>query len=173
MKQIKRLAFVAAIGISALFAGCASTALPIPLAIPTPQQLVTDFCPVVNADLKLIAASLLLNASQKQVLNGVPGNASQPGVIAINEAVCAAGGTINVSDLTALNATAFPALIGLVAALPMLPNQPAILFGLQAVAPIVNQITEQIQAAVTAKTATPAVAAASAASAPLAASAIQ
>jgi hypothetical protein len=77
-----------------------------------------------------IAASPLLSAAQQQLLNGVPGSASQPGIIAINSAVCAAGGQINVTDLQTLNDTAFPALIGLVGALPMLPNQPAILLGL-------------------------------------------
>lgn len=112
--------------------------------IPTPQQLVTDFCPVVNADLKLIAASPLLNASQQQVLNGVPGDATKPGVIAMNAAVCAAGGQINVTDLQTLNATGFPALIDLVTALPMLPNQSEILLGLFVAQPILTQIINSL-----------------------------
>lgn len=112
--------------------------------IPTPQQLVTDFCPTVNADLKLLASSPLLNASQQQLLNGVPGDVSHPGIIAINAAVCAAGGQIDVTDIQTLNNTAFPALIGLVGALPMLPNQPVILLGLTLAQPILNQIAAQV-----------------------------
>jgi hypothetical protein len=132
--------------------------------IPTPQQLVSDFCPTVTADLKLLAASPLLNATQQQLLNGVPGDSTKPGIIAVNNAVCIAGGQINVTDLQTLNNTAFPALIGLVGALPMLPNQPAILLGLTLAQPILNQVVAQIMPAAT----TPASSAA-AASAPVAA----
>lgn len=174
---MKRILLAAAIGIAAALSGCAGVAVA-PITIPTPAQLVTDFCPTVNADLKVIAASTLLTAQQKQVLNGVSGDPSQPGVIAINTAVCAAGGTISVTSLTQLNATAFPALIGLVSELPMLPNQPAILVGLQLAAPIVNQITAQVEAQVASANAAATVAASTAAvavsaSSPLAASAIQ
>jgi hypothetical protein len=143
--MIRNAILAAGLAASALFAGCAvNGAAP---KIPTPQQLVADFCPTVNADLKVLAASPLLTASQQQLLNGVPGDATHPGIIAINSAVCTAGGEIDVSDLQALNNTAFPALIGLVGALPMLPNQPAILLGLVLAQPILNQVVAQIGAA--------------------------
>jgi hypothetical protein len=112
--------------------------------IPTPQQLVTDVCPVVNADLKMLAASSLLNTAQQQVLNGVPGDATKPGIIAMNAAVCAAGAQINVADLQTFNETAFPALIGLVSALPMLPDQPEIMLGLILAQPILTQIINSL-----------------------------
>ncbi|MFM0357952.1 hypothetical protein PQR12_31055 [Paraburkholderia nemoris] len=148
----KLMLLAAGIAASIAFAGCALPGSP---AIPTPQQLVTDFCPTVNADLKLLAVSPLLNASQQQLLNGVPGDATRPGIIAINNAVCAAGGQINVTDLQTLNNTAFPALIGLVGALPMLPNQPAILLGLTLAQPILNQIVAQVMPAAPASSVVP------------------
>jgi hypothetical protein len=168
---------VVLVGVVALAftAGCATNGTnPAPKLIVTPQQLVTDFCPVVNADLKAIAASPLLSASQQMLLNGDPSNPLNPGIIKINASVCAAGGTIDVTDLQTLNNTAFPALITLVAALPMLPNQPAILLGLTLAQPILNQVFATIQAQqATATIATPASGASSAApaSAPVAASA--
>jgi hypothetical protein len=159
---MKKLFAAFAAGLVALALGACSTAGTAP-KIPTPQQLVTDFCPVVNADLKVLSTSPLLNASQQQLLNGVPGDPTKPGIIAINNAVCAAGGQINVTDLQTLNNTAFPALIGLVSALPMIPNQPAILIGLTLAQPILNQIVAQVMPAAPAS-------APSAASAPVAAS---
>ncbi|MGB8422166.1 hypothetical protein [Paraburkholderia sp.] len=153
---------IAAMAALCLLAGCS---LFQNQKIPTPQQLVTDFCPVVNADLKVIAASPLLNQSQQQLLNGTPGDPTKPGIIAINAAVCSAGGQINVTDLQTLNATAFPALIGLVSALPMLPNQPEIMIGLILAQPILTQVINSLPGQTT-----PAVPA-SGASAPIAASA--
>lgn len=162
MKKFMPLAaaFVASVF---LLVGCAAPgAGTTPKLVVTPQQLVTDFCPVVNADLKAIAASPLLNASQKLLLSGDPSDATKPGIIALNASVCAAGGMIDVSNLQALNDTAFPALITLVGALPMLPNQPAILLGLTLAQPILNQVLATVQAQ--------RAAASSAASAPVAAS---
>jgi hypothetical protein len=166
--MFKKLCLAAGLVASMLFAGCASA--PVPLTVPTPAQLTADFCPVVNADLKVLAASPLLNASQQQLLNGVPGDASQPGIIAINAAVCAAGATLNVSDIKALNATAFPALIGLVSALPMIPNQPAILIGLTLAQPILTQIINSLPVPAAPASAVPAASVPVAASAPVAAS---
>lgn len=145
----------------ALFAGCATA--PAPLPIPSPQQLAAQLCPVVNADLKALAASPLLIPAQQQVLNGAPGDPTKPGVIAINAAVCAAGATLSVANLQAFSSSAFPALITLVSGLPNLPNQPTILLALQLAQPIVTQV---VSAAVTAT----ATSGASAASAPVAAS---
>jgi hypothetical protein len=144
---MKSFCIAALAAICLCFAGCAAPGAAPKITIPTPQQLVTDFCPVVNADLKMLGASPLLNASQQQMLNGVPGDPSKPGIVGINSAVCAAGGQINVTDLQQLNATAFPALIGLVAALPMIPNQPAILAGLMLAEPILTQIINSLPVA--------------------------
>ncbi|MGG1948959.1 hypothetical protein AB1286_29835 [Trinickia sp. NRRL B-1857] len=141
MKMLRIAAGVALAACFALFAGCATNG---PVKLIPPKQLVTDFCPIVNADLKVLAASPLLNATQQQLLNGIPGDVAHPGIIAINKAVCAAGATIDATDLQTLNNTAFPALIGLVSALPMLPNQPAILLGLTLAQPILNQVAAQI-----------------------------
>lgn len=139
---MKRLTMLLAAGfvLAVSLVGCANA----PVKLIPPKQLVQDFCPIVNADLKVLAASPLLNTSQQELLNGVPGDATKPGIIAINSAVCAAGGAIDASDLQKLNDTAFPALIGLVDALPMLPNQPAILLGLTLAQPILNQIVAQV-----------------------------
>lgn len=151
----KMLPLAAGVVLSALFAlaGCATNA---PVKLIPPAQLVKDFCPIVNADLKLLAASPLLSASQQQALNGVPGDPTRPGIIAVNNAVCAAGGAIDATDIQTLNDTAFPALIGLVSALPMLPNQPAILLGLTLAQPILNQIAAQVLPASPAAGSTPA-----------------
>lgn len=140
MMMLRIAAGLALAACFAMFAGCANA----PLKLVPPAQLVHDFCPVVNADLKLLAASPLLTPAQQQQLNGIPGDASKPGIIAINAAVCAAGGQINATDLQTLNDTAFPALVGLVGALPMLPNQPAILLGLTLAQPILAQVAAQI-----------------------------
>lgn len=168
--MFKKLCLAAGLVASVLFAGCATNGTTAaPKLVVTPKQLVTDFCPVVTADLKAIAASPLLNASQKLLLNGDPSDVTKPGIIAINNSVCAAGGTIDVTNLETLNNTAFPALITLVGALPMIPNQPAILLGLTLAQPILNQVLATVQAQQAAATAT-AASGAVAASAPVAAS---
>jgi hypothetical protein len=153
--MFKTLCLAAGLVASALFAGCATA--PIPITIPTPAQLTADFCPVVNADLAMLSTSTLLTSAQKTLLTTV--------IIPDNQAVCAAGAAINITDLQTLNATAFPALITLVGALPMIPNQPAILLGLTLAEPILTQIINSLPVP-----AAPAVAA-SGASAPVAASA--
>lgn len=172
--MFKRMLLAAGIAASIVFAGCASPGGTVPKLVITPQQLVTDFCPIVNADLQVLAASTLLNASQKLLLNGDPSDPTNPGIIAINKSVCAAGGMINVTDLQTLNNTAFPALITLVGALPMLPNQPAILLGLTLAQPILNQVLATIQAQQAAAASAPVAASASpAASTPLAGAPLQ
>lgn len=168
---MKKLLLAAGLAALALFAGCAATGTgTAPKLIVTPRQLVADFCPVVNADLKAIAASPLLNESQKLLLNGDPSDSTKPGIISINASVCAAGGLIDVTNLETLNNTAFPALITLVGALPMLPNQPAILLGLTLAQPILNQVLTTVQAQQAAAAAAASASAPAAASAPVAAS---
>jgi hypothetical protein len=141
MKMLRIAAGLALAACFAMFAGCATNG---PVKLIPPAQLVRDFCPIVNADLAVLDASPLLTAAQKQLLDGVPGDSTHPGIIAVNKTVCAAGATIDATDLQTLNNTAFPALISLVSALPMLPNQPAILLGLTLAQPILNQVVAQI-----------------------------
>ena len=118
-----------------VFAGCSNA----PVKLIPPQQLVTAFCPVVNADLDVLSKSPLLTADQRALLTEkiIPGN----------QAICTAGGQINVQDLQTFNATLFPALITIVSALPALPNQPAILLSLTLAQPILAQLTAQLAAA--------------------------
>lgn len=131
------ICLIALLVIFALMSGC-STAQVQKLA--TPQQLLNDFCPVVNADLKMLAASPLLTQTQQTLV----------GQIAVdNAAVCAAGGSINVADIQKLNQTALPALIGLVAAIPGLPDAPAITLGLMLASPILTQILQTLPATAT------------------------
>ena len=148
MKMLRVAAGFALAACFAMFAGCANA----PVKLIPPAQLVQDFCPVVNADLAVLDASPLLTAPQKALLDG------PNGIIAVNKAVCAAGATIDATDLQTLNNTAFPALISLVSALPMLPNQPAILLGLTLAQPILNQVAAQLLPAAPTATSTPAAA---------------
>lgn len=131
---MKMLLNAAGLALSASLIGCANA----PVKLIPPQQLVTAFCPVVNADLDVLSKSPLLDAAQQETLANV---------LSVNQSVCAADAKIDVTDLQKLNATAFPALIGLVGALPMLPNQPAILLGLTLAQPILAQVTAQLAAA--------------------------
>lgn len=127
---MKKLVLFVCFAAAALLLGACATAPGI--KVPTPQQLVTDICPIVNADLGILSKSPLLTSAQQSTLTNtiIPGNA----------AVCAAGGAINVTDLQAFNATVFPALVGLVAAIPAIPNQPVILLALELAGPLVTQI---------------------------------
>jgi hypothetical protein len=131
---MKRMLLAAGLALSALFAGCANQ----PIKIPAPQQLVAAFCPVVNADLKVLSASPLLSADQQALVSKI---------LTVNTAVCYAGGQVDVSDLQTLNATLFPALITLVSSIPAIPNQPAILLGLTLAQPILAQVVAQLPVA--------------------------
>lgn len=135
MKMLRIAAGLVLAACFAVFAGCSSA----PVKLIPPQQLVTAFCPVVNADLDVLSKSSLLTADQRALLTEK--------IIPSNQAICTAGGQIDVKDLQAFNATLFPALITLVGALPMLPNQPAILLGLTLAQPILAQVTAQLAAA--------------------------
>lgn len=102
---MKRFAMLLAAGIAALvLSACGSTGTVI--AIPTPAQLATDVCPPTKVALAAVQVAGVLPAAQQSTLT----NKVIPGA----NAVCAAGATINVTDLQAFNATAFPVLISLV-----------------------------------------------------------
>jgi hypothetical protein len=149
MKKILA-AFSAALVALALGA-CTSTGAPI-ITLPNAQQQFETLCPIVNADLKTIGTSPLLNASQQAfVMNQV---------LPKNEAVCSAGAQLNLADAQTLANTMLPAVVTIVQAVPF-PQQTAVELALQTFGPIALQLGEQI------------VATAQAASAPVAASAAQ
>ena len=89
----------------------------------------------------ILSASTVLNADQKAVLNDT--------IIPGNQAVCAAGSAISVADLQSFNATVFPALIGLVSAVPAIPNQGDILLALVLAQPILTAVVNAIPVPVT------------------------
>lgn len=136
---MKMLRIAAGFSLAACFAmlvGCASTGAAPKLIVP-PQQLLTDFCPVVNADLKVLSTSPLLAPAQQALVAKV---------LTVNTSVCSAGAQVNAADLQSLNDTLFPALIQLVGSLPMLPNQPAIMLGLTLAQPVLAQVVQAVEA---------------------------
>jgi hypothetical protein len=162
MKKLMLLA--AGLVASALFAGCAGVAVkPISLPIIPPAQLASQFCPIVKADLAILSTSPLLTQAQKDKLNSL---------VPINDAVCSAAATVDLTDLQSFNNTLFPAVTAIVAAVPAIPNQPAILLALQLAQPVLNQVVTDAIAASKASAAT-AVSAPVAASTPLAGGPLQ
>jgi hypothetical protein len=135
--MFKKLAVVLAGAVAFAFAGCASVK-PVSLPVIPPAQLAAQFCPIVKADLAILSTSPLLSQDQKDKLNSVT---------PINDAVCSAAATIQLQDLQAFNATLFPAVTAIVAAVPAIPNQPAILLALQLAQPILNQVVADAIAA--------------------------
>lgn len=161
MKRIMLLA--AGLAMSALFfAGCNS--------LPTVQQQFQTGCTIVNGDLAILATSPLLTSAQQQLLTGIPGDASHPGIIAANKAICAAGGQINVANLKEFHDSLLPAAITIAQAIPALPNQQAIVLGLQTFGPMVQALIDQI---ITAATPSSGASAPVAASVPLAGAPLQ
>jgi len=147
---MKKLFAALAAGVAVLaLAGCANSPVkfaPVSIPVIPPQQLALQICPLVKADLDILAGSPLVSQAQKDKLASI-----KP----LNDAVCAAGATVDLTNLQAFNDSAFPAVISLVSAAPV-PNQPAILLALQLAQPIVKQIVAD---AIAASKAAPAVAA--------------
>ncbi len=141
---MKKLMLLAAglVASVALVAGCKS--------LPTLQEQFTQACPIVNADLKIIAASPLLTPAQQQLLSGVPGDAAKPGIIASNEAICTAGAQLNVTDLRTIHDSLLPMAITIVQAVPALPQQQVVLLALQTFGPLVQGMIDQLITATTA-----------------------
>lgn len=159
--MFKKLCLAAGLVTSVLFAGCANVAVkPISIPVIPPAQLATQFCPLVKADLAILAGSPIVLQAQKDALTKVT---------PINDAVCSAAATVDLTDLQSFNNTLFPAVTAVVAAVPAIPNQPAILLALQLAQPLLNQIVTDAIAA-TKATATAPATPASGASAPVAAS---
>jgi hypothetical protein len=134
------LTFCAALAVALGAAACNS--------LPTVQQQFQTGCTIVNGDLAIIAQSPLLNASQQQALTGVPGDATKPGIIAVNQAICKAGGQLNVTNLKLFHDSLLPAAILIAQGMPPFPQQGAIVLGLQTFGPMVQAIIDQIGAQV-------------------------
>jgi hypothetical protein len=135
MKMLRTAAGIALAACFVVLSGCATNGAP-KLIVP-PAQLLNDFCPVVNADLKVLSGSPLLLPAQQELVSKV---------LTVNTSVCAAGSQIDSADLQTLNATLFPALVELVGSLPLLPNQPAIMLGLTLAQPILAQVVQAVEA---------------------------
>jgi hypothetical protein len=136
---MRKFAVVLAGAVAFALAGCAGVAVkPVSLPIIPPAQLAAQFCPIVKADLAILSTSPLLSQDQKDKLNSV---------VPINDAVCSAAATVQLQDLQAFNNTLFPAVTAIVAAVPAIPNQPAILLALQLAQPILNQVVSDAIAA--------------------------
>lgn len=149
--MFKKLCLAAGIALLAIFAGCANAP-----ALPSLQQQFVQMCPVVNADLAVLAASPSLSVAQQTTL--------KTQIIPANELICSSGAALNVTNLKAFHDSLLPVAIGIVQATPAIPNQPLVLLALQLFGPVVQGLVDQ--AITTAATA----ASAPAASAPVAAS---
>lgn len=158
MKKFMPLAaaFVASVF---LLVGCAGVQLkPVSIPVIPPAQLAQRICPIVKADLDVLtsAAGLaLLTADQQDTVK----TSIRPKF----NAACATAATVDLTDLQSFGDTAYPALVAIVGAVPAIPNQPAVLLGLQLAKPILDQVVSDAIAASKAS-------AAASASAPVAAS---
>jgi hypothetical protein len=131
--------FIAALAaVCVVFAGCANAP-----ALPSLQQQFVQMCPIVTADLKVLAASPLLNSAQQQALNGVPGDSTKPGVIPTNQLICSSGAALNLTNLKAFHDSLLPIAIGIVQAVPAIPDQPMVLLALQLFGPVLQGLIDQ------------------------------
>lgn len=142
MKKLLVVAFAFVV-----FAGCSNAP-----ALPTLQQQFVQMCPVVNADLAVLAASPSLTVAQQNTL--------KTQIIPANQLICSSGAALNVTNLKAFHDSLLPVAIGIVQATPAIPDQPIVLLALQLFGPVLQGLIDQ---AIT--TASPA----AAASAPVAA----
>jgi hypothetical protein len=141
---MKRMLLIAVgLALSAL-AGCANAP-----ALPSLQQQFVQMCPVVNADLAVLAASPTLTVNQQDSIKQV---------LVANQLICSTGAQLNVTSLRAFHDSLLPVAVAVVQATPAIPNQPLVLLALQLFGPVVQGLVDQ---AIT--VATPAAASASAA----------
>ncbi|WP_176016659.1 hypothetical protein [Burkholderia sp. BCC0398] len=105
-------------------------------SLPTVQQQFQTGCTIVNGDLAILATSPLLNADQQAAISKT--------ILPANQAICKAGAQLNVTDLKAFHDTLLPAAITIVQAVPALPQQQAVLLGLQTFGPMVQALIDQI-----------------------------
>lgn len=128
---MKRMLLIAAgFVLLASFAGCANAP-----ALPSLQQQFVQMCPVVNADLAVLAASPSLTVAQQDTLKNQ--------VIPANQLICSTGAQLNVASLRAFHDSLLPVAIGIVQATPAIPNQPLVLLALQLFGPIVQGLVDQ------------------------------
>lgn len=99
------------------------------------QQVFEQACPIVNADLAIVASSTLLSQAQRDLLTTA--------IIPQNQAICAAGHQLNLTDLRQFHDSLLPAAVLIVQANPEIPNQPAVLLGLQTFGPLVQGLIDQ------------------------------
>jgi outer membrane murein-binding lipoprotein Lpp len=129
VKKISLLVVAAVAGLAAL-AGCANAP-----ALPTLQQQFVQMCPVVNADLAVLAASPSLTVAQQDTL--------KTQIIPANQLICSTGAALNVTSLKAFHDSLLPVAIGIVQATPAIPNQPLVLLALQLFGPVVQGLIDQ------------------------------
>lgn len=126
---------IAVCAIVAGLAGCAGT--PTAPNVAQVQQVITSFCPLVNADLIVLSTSPAIAPSLQ---------AQFKTILTVNKQVCSVGSGVTITDLQTLNTQVVQAAIGLLLMNPEIPNQPQILLALQLGEPIVNQAITQLQA---------------------------
>ena len=131
----RSLCILAALSVVAL-AACTTTAPQPNLA--QVRQVVTSFCPTVNADLSVLSTSPTVPS---------PLQAQFKTMLTINQGICSAGTSITATDLQTLNTQVVQAAITILLANPAIPNQPVILLALQLGQPLVTQAIAQLQAA--------------------------
>jgi hypothetical protein len=101
------------------------------------QQVVTTFCPTVNADLQVLSTSPAVSPQLQ---------AQFKTMLSVNQQICSAGTGVTIADLQTLNTQVVQAAIAVLLLNPEIPNQPAILLALQLGAPLVQQAITQLQA---------------------------
>ncbi|MDN7490614.1 hypothetical protein QZM35_23155 [Burkholderia sp. AU45274] len=124
---MKKLLLAAGVLASVAIVGCNS--------LPTAQQQFQTGCTIVNGDLTILATSPLLNADQQATISKT--------ILPANQAICKAGAQLNVTNLKAFHDTLLPAAITIVQAVPALPDQQAVLLGLQTFGPMVQALIDQ------------------------------
>lgn len=127
---MKRMLLAAGIAACLAFAGCANAP-----ALPSLQQQFVQMCPVVNADLAVLAASPTLTVNQQDSIKQV---------LVANQLICSTGAQLNVTSLRAFHDSLLPVSIAVVQATPAIPNQPLVLLGLQLFGPVVQGLIDQV-----------------------------
>ncbi len=123
--------FIAALAVFCVaFAGCSNAP-----ALPSLQQQFVQMCPVVNADLAVLAASPSLTVAQQTML--------KTQIIPANQLICSSGAALNVTNLKAFHDSLLPVAIGIVQATPAIPDQPMVLLALQLFGPVLQGLIDQ------------------------------
>lgn len=132
---MKRIALILC---ALLISACTATGGFAPASPAQVQQIVSSFCPTVNADLQVLSTSPTV---------APPLQAQFKSMLAINQEICSAGAGLSITNLQTLNTQVVQAAIAVLLLNPEIPNQPAILLGLQLGAPLIQQAITQMQAA--------------------------